>query len=219
MGQVSILTKEQQAILGEFARQDWITSNFYFTGGTALSEYYLQHRYSDDLDFFNPIKFDGQALDTIIMEISQRLGFSYRSRFNEVVYSYFFTIPDKTELKVDFGYYPYRCINKPIHHNGIWVDDLQDIATNKLLTISQRTDVKDFVDLYYLIDRFSLWNLINGVEVKFRREIDTLILPTDFMKVEDFTVLPRMIKPLTLEQLKKFFREKAIELGRQAVEE
>ncbi len=25
---------------------------FYLTGGTALSRYYLNHRYSDDLDFF-----------------------------------------------------------------------------------------------------------------------------------------------------------------------
>ena len=26
---------------------------FYLTGGTALSRFYLNHRYSDDLDFFN----------------------------------------------------------------------------------------------------------------------------------------------------------------------
>ena len=26
--------------------------DFYLTGGTALSRHYLQHRYSDDLDFF-----------------------------------------------------------------------------------------------------------------------------------------------------------------------
>jgi predicted nucleotidyltransferase component of viral defense system len=26
--------------------------NFYLTGGTALSRFYLNHRYSDDLDFF-----------------------------------------------------------------------------------------------------------------------------------------------------------------------
>ena len=25
---------------------------FYLTGGTCLSRYYFQHRYSDDLDFF-----------------------------------------------------------------------------------------------------------------------------------------------------------------------
>ena len=28
-------------------------SGFYLTGGTALSRYYLNHRYSDDLDFFD----------------------------------------------------------------------------------------------------------------------------------------------------------------------
>lgn len=38
---------------------------FYLTGGTALSEFYLQHRYSDDLDFFTrkdePLQDDFQA--------------------------------------------------------------------------------------------------------------------------------------------------------------
>ncbi|MDR1696214.1 MAG: nucleotidyl transferase AbiEii/AbiGii toxin family protein [Endomicrobium sp.] len=30
--------------------------SFYFSGGTALSEYYLRHRYSEDLDFFRKMK-------------------------------------------------------------------------------------------------------------------------------------------------------------------
>ena len=32
---------------------------------------------------------------------------------------------------------------------GFTVDSLRDIATNKLLTINQRTQVKDFVDLFF----------------------------------------------------------------------
>ena len=29
--------------------------NFYLTGGTALNRFYFPARYSDDLDFFNPV--------------------------------------------------------------------------------------------------------------------------------------------------------------------
>ena len=37
--------------------------HFYLTGGTALSGYYLQHRISDDLDFFTE-----DDLDTLFIE-------------------------------------------------------------------------------------------------------------------------------------------------------
>ena len=53
MGQVSFLNKEQKSILDGLKENQLIRSNFYFTGGTALSEFYLQHRYSEDLDFFS----------------------------------------------------------------------------------------------------------------------------------------------------------------------
>ncbi len=45
-----------------------------------------------------------------------------------------------------------------------------------------------------------------------------MLLAEDFLKIEDFEALPRMTKPLDLDQLKTFFREKAKELGKRAVE-
>ena len=97
---------------------------------------------------------------------------------------------------------------------GIKIDSLRDIATNKLLTVSQRTDIKDFVDLYFLLqDKYTVWDLIYGVEAKFRMEQDTVILGEYFLKVEDFKFLPRMIKPLKLPVLKDFFRNRAKKLG------
>ncbi|MEW5692252.1 MAG: nucleotidyl transferase AbiEii/AbiGii toxin family protein [Candidatus Hydrogenedentota bacterium] len=32
--------------------EKFFTQKFYLTGGTALSEFYLKHRISEDLDFF-----------------------------------------------------------------------------------------------------------------------------------------------------------------------
>lgn len=62
MGQDSILTKKQKDILDEISRYKEISQRFYFTGGTALSEIFLKHRYSDDLDFFTPDKFETQSI-------------------------------------------------------------------------------------------------------------------------------------------------------------
>lgn len=50
MGKIPILTKEQETVLGEIIKIKYFKDNFYFTGGTALSLIYLQHRYSEDLE-------------------------------------------------------------------------------------------------------------------------------------------------------------------------
>jgi predicted nucleotidyltransferase component of viral defense system len=221
MGKVSIITPEQKTILACVAKSDYLRQNFYFTGGTALSKFYLQHRYSDDLDFFSESKIDQQIVLTLMTEWSKQYNFRFSSRFVEVVYRFDIMFPNKINFKVDFGFYPYKRVEEGIKYQNLKVDSLRDIATNKLVTINQRTDVKDFVDLYFLLkEKYSFWDLLYSAEVKFKKlDIDRLLLAEDFLKVDDFEMLPKMIIPITLDKLKKFFREKAKELGAKSVEE
>ena len=93
-----------------------------------------------------------------------------------------------------------------------------DIAANKLLTVTQRNEAKDFVDLYYVLQKFTFWDLRTAVQVKFNVEIEPFTISADFLLVENFTALPRMIRPLTLPQLKEFYRDLAQELARTVVE-
>ncbi len=218
MGKISLITKEQQSILDEVKQNDSLTSQFYFTGGTALSVVYFQHRYSEDLDFFSSTKFEQQQVFAYIEEWSKNHHFTFTARFVEVVYIFHLTFPNKIPLKVDFGYYPYKRVEKGTKIDALEVDSLTDIAVNKLFTISQRSEVKDFVDLYFLLQKFSLWDLVYGVKVKFNISIEPFLLSADLLKVEDFDYLPKMIKPLTLKTLKEFFREKAKEIGRKSIE-
>ena len=221
MGKVSIITPEQKTILACVAKSDYLRQNFYFTGGTALSKFYLQHRYSDDLDFFSESKIDQQIVLTLMTEWSKQYNFRFSSRFVEVVYRFDIMFPNKINFKVDFGFYPYKRVEEGIKYQNLKVDSLRDIATNKLVTINQRTDVKDFVDLYFLLkEKYSFWDLLYSAEVKFKKlDIDRLLLAEDFLKVDDFEMLPKMIIPITLDKLKNFFREKAKELGAKSVEE
>jgi len=49
-----ILTKEQQTFLDIISNSSESTmENFYLSGGTALTGFYIPYRYSDDLDFFS----------------------------------------------------------------------------------------------------------------------------------------------------------------------
>ena len=218
MGKDYIFTKEQQIILDEVKNSTYFTSNFYFTGGTALSSFYLNHRESEDLDFFSEREFDNEKILTLVEEWSRKYLFTFSSRFNEVVYVFQLVFETGEKLKVDFGYYPYNRFEKGFTWNSIEIDSLIDIAINKLLTISQRLEVKDFADLYYLLEEFTVWDLIDGVKVKFGQKLEPFLLAADFLKVEEFEYLPKMIKPLTLEQLKDYFRKKAIEIGKHSIE-
>ena len=64
----SILSENQTKILRLLAGDYSISSRFYLTGGTALAEFYLKHRYSEDLDFFCEQEFDPQNIRTYAFE-------------------------------------------------------------------------------------------------------------------------------------------------------
>ena len=151
MGEIQFTTPEQEIVLGEIKKNSFLQSSFYFTGGTALSSLYLHHRYSDDLDFFSRKKFDAQKIYTILQDWGKKYNFVFNSRLVDIVYICNLTFENKTSLKLDFAYYPYKRIETGNLVEGINVDSLLDIAINKLLTISQRDEVKDFVDLYFLL--------------------------------------------------------------------
>ena len=219
MGQMSIITPEQKLILDQIRQTEFIKNQFYFTGGTALSEFYLQHRYSEDLDFFSENDFDYKEILSLLKEWAEKFHFVFRSDPKKVVKMFYLKFENGNGFKIDFGYYPYKRVEKGLGKDGLTIDSLLDIAINKLSTVNQRSSVKDFVDLYYLFNEFTIWDLIEGVKIKFRQELDPWLLSSDLAYVvEEFEEMPRMIKPLTLDELKNFFREKAKELGRLAVE-
>lgn len=214
MGKIPFFTKEQQLIFDQIITEEKLKKQFYFTGGTVLSSFYLQHRYSEDLDFFSENKFDENEILEMVRSWAKKYQFTFTNQLSEVVSMFYLTFKNKKILKVDFGYYPYKRVEKRKTINGIEVDSIFDIAINKLATVNQRSSVKDFVDLYYLLEKFTIWDLIQGVKVKFRMKIDHWILSSDMFDVVDkFDSMPKMIKPLTLEELKSFYRQKAKELG------
>ncbi len=216
MGQID-LTPKQQIIFDEIEKSDFLRQNFYFTGGTALASIYLHHRLSEDLDFFSPEKFDTLAILNLITEWSQKHNFKVNSAENEVVRIFFLEFPDKEKLKVDFGYYPYKRLKKGQFVGSVKADSLLDIAVNKLQTIHQRSDVKDFVDLFFLLRKFTVWDLMEGVRIKFRIELDPYTVAADYLKAEKFEDLPKMLIPFSLEDMKDFYKEKAKKLGMSVV--
>ncbi len=217
MGKGTILNKRQKQILDLVAKSDLLKSDFYFTGGTALSEVYLKHRESVDIDLFTPKEFNTEEIFEILTNWSKKLNFSIIPVISGPVYICKLKFSDDSILKVDFAKYPYRELESKINYNGIKIDSLLDIGANKLLTITQRQAVKDFVDLYFLLQKYSFWDLREGVRIKFNVDIEPWIAASDFTLVEEFKTLPKMFKKLDLETLKEFFRNEARALSKESV--
>lgn len=206
MGKLT-LDAVQRRIFDEFRQNADLCKQFYFTGGTALSSYYFHHRYSEDLDFFSQVKFPQEIVVSFMNQCKMKLDFSATFRipeaFDVIVYELIFK--DSKKLKVDFNVYPFKLLEKGPTVEGVLIDSLRDIGANKMMTINQRTEVKDFVDLYYLLKKFTIWDLTYAVEVKFGAKQDLVMLASDMLKIERFEYMPRMIESLTLQELQAYF--------------
>src|SRR3990167_9385059 len=148
MGKVNIITAEQALLLEEFKNDPFLRKNFYFSGGTALSLSYFQHRKSIDLDFFSFQEFDPQVILTKITSWQNKLGFEIKYIPLELNHIFILAFKNGESVKVDFVFYPYKTLEAQQDFEGVPTDSLLDIGVNKLLMIEQRAEVKDFVDLY-----------------------------------------------------------------------
>lgn len=70
----NILTSKQLEFLELIQNYKQITKAFYLTGGTALSQFYLSHRYSEDIDLFSEKKEVNHSLiDSFLKNVSAKL--------------------------------------------------------------------------------------------------------------------------------------------------
>ena len=124
----------------EFAQsQPQLTKRFYLTGGTALAEFYLQHRLSEDIDLFTGKEEVNQGVVEAFLKKSARRLKIRKIKLSQFLglFSYKLIYQDGGELKVDFNYYPFPRIDKGIKFKNLSVDSLIDIAANKALDFNK----------------------------------------------------------------------------------
>jgi len=129
---------------------------FYLTGGTALGRFYLNHRFSEDLDFFiNADTRYQHYIAELKNKITSRFTVSIQqSLFAEDFTRFFITEDDsflKIELVNDVSYYSG---NPAIYQFGI-IDTPLNILSNKLTAIIGRDEPKDIFDIIHLSLNYS----------------------------------------------------------------
>lgn len=205
----SILTPHQSQVLELVGKTKSLTDKFYLTGGTALSEFYLKHRLSVDLDFFSEEEFEMQPIEVFFKKHSSALEIINTELINYLgLNTFFFTFKDKTTLKIDFSYYPFPKIEKGVKFLGLDIDSARDIAANKVHVLFMNPRDRDYVDLYFLITKFnfSLNQLIKDAKIKFDWHIDKLKLAENLLKSIDLTSVPKMLVPFNKNDMESFFQ-------------
>ncbi|OGV97567.1 hypothetical protein A2W24_05995 [Microgenomates group bacterium RBG_16_45_19] len=201
------LNHEQNLFLKQI-RHSSLSQSFYFTGGTALAYYYLQHRLSEDLDFFSKQEFEPLEITTYLKSLKDVLAyksFDFQSSFNRNIYQLRFG--QGRFLKVEFTYFPFEQIELPRNDNCLLVDSLTDIAANKLFTIAQKPRGRDYYDLYaiQLHQPIDFKQLRLQAKAKFDWHIDPLQLGTQFNRVAEFMDDPILTKRLPRQAVINFF--------------
>lgn len=133
-------------------------TDFYLTGGTALSRAYYNHRFSDDLDFFthrdqnflNSIrKFLSSLNDSERYRISSKMAPQLNEDFSRFFIESTQEIDDVV-LKIDF-------VNDiPVHYGNIVedqcfgkLDNVENILINKITALT-RFEPKDIADIWII---------------------------------------------------------------------
>jgi hypothetical protein len=118
----------------------------------------------------------------------------------------FFSILETKFLKWNL-LFPFPRIKKGQTVYGVEIDSLLDIAVNKLFSIYQRIQARDFIDFYFICRKtgYSTRDLIKKAKIKFDWHIDCLQLGTQFIKVTEAKDFPRLVKKIADKEWQDFF--------------
>lgn len=167
-------------------QRDPVFAGALLVGGTALA-LQLGHRKSVDLDFFGHLPVSGNELEQTLLAFGP-VALANRSRLVE---TYFVR-----GIKVDFVDFPYPWLGAAEESDGLRLASPRDIAAMKLSAITNRGTRKDFVDLAFLLDRYSLSEMLAFYDQKYADSSQFLVLKslTYFDDAEE-TPMPLMLKP------------------------
>ena len=127
-------------------------------GGTALALQY-GHRQSIDLDFFGILPDDKEEL----VEMTKRVGNVLVTNRSKMILQ---TVIN--QIKVDFvDYSRYKWIDEPVMGDGFVLASDKDIAAMKVNAIIGRGTRKDFIDLYVLLQHYSLLEIMAFYKQKY----------------------------------------------------
>jgi len=176
--------------------------SYYLAGGTALSLHF-GHRFSHDLDFFSQTPVAPEIIRSELSALGNLEIFQNdKGTFNGVL----------DGVKLSFFIYPYSLLKPLLDFNGIKVADIVDIACMKIDAISSRGTKRDFIDLYFICNKFKpIEVLLKFYSKKYSRaKFNKLHIVKSLVYFEDAesNPVPEMIEKVDWGKVKEYFIEK-----------
>lgn len=177
--------------------------NFNLVGGTALS-LQIGHRNSIDIDLFGE------------QEIDQNGFIETLNNFGDVLIktsSKNILITEINTIKVDFVNYKYKLLDKSFEIEQIRMLTDKDIAAMKLNAIAGRGSKKDFIDLFFLLKKYSLKEMISFYNQKYTDGSEFMVQKSlTYFDDADEQLSPKMFYDFNWEDCKQKIVEEVLKL-------
>ena len=169
-------------------------SQMRLVGGTALALQY-GHRQSIDLDFFGEMTNTPDEIINKMSEFGDCVVLNNQKSILQLVVS---------GVKVDvIDYSLYKWIDSPVCENGLKLASVQDIAAMKINAIEGRGSRKDFIDVYMLLKKYSLDEILGFYKQKYPNySIFRALLSLTFFEDAERESMPIMLIDDSWEQMK-----------------
>jgi hypothetical protein len=172
---------------------------FNLVGGTALA-LQIGHRLSIDLDLFTSEEFDSSQ----VIQALQPLG-----NLDILVNKPPFLQVRLDDLKIDFLKFPYPLVQEFIEVEGVRLVSIENIAVMKLLAIARRGVKKDFFDLYFLLEKYSMAEIVQLFESKMPNvDMFHIFKSMTYFEDADLDADPKMLLKVTWATVKKIITQK-----------
>lgn len=136
--------------------------DFYLAGGTALA-LQIGHRVSVDFDFFIERDFDAEELYERVQKVFGEVVRTQESHNTLAV-----IVED--DVRISFMTYRYPLLDVLVETEYLRLASLSDIGCMKLGAIVSRSELKDYTDIFFILKKFSLTELL----IKLSKKIPSL---------------------------------------------
>ena len=165
-------------------------------GGTSLALQY-GHRNSIDLDFFGTIDDDPLS----IRECLETIGHVSVLKETKSIRIY-----DLDKVKIDFvDYSRYQWLTEAITEDGLRLASPKDIAAMKVHAIEGRGTRKDFVDIYFLLQHYSLDEILGFYPEKYpEHSVFRALMSLSYFEDAEKQMMPKMFSKVSWDEMKAY---------------
>lgn len=178
----------------EFIMNQREFDEFNLVGGTSLA-LQMGHRISIDIDLFGASEID----EDLFLEVLKKFGAVQIVKKSKNI-----LICSVNGIKVDFVNYQYRLLESPLLEANLRLVKKKDIAAMKVNAVAGRGSIKDFIDVYFLLNEFSIKEMIGFYLQKYPDGSEFMVRKSiTYFDDADNEVAPILFHDISWSEIKK----------------